>query len=90
MEKSVLVWCYILSLLVNTVTADNKYSRCNMQNFEQQFQAPLSKKENNFSGLFIEFLKYAWNLKQSETKDEYPSLIISQIIYYGRGGYLNI
>ena len=90
MQKPALVWCYILSLLVNTMTADNKCSRCNMQNFEQKFQAPLSKKENNFSEFFIEFLKYAWNLKEFEKKDEYPSVIISQIIDCERGCYLNI
>ena len=56
----------------------------------QQIQTPLSLKENTFSGFFIAFLKCAWNPKHFETKDEYPSLIISQIIDPERGGYLNV
>ena len=61
-----------------------------MQNFAQQVQTPLSQKEKTFSGFFIAFLKCAWNLKHFETKDKYPSLIISQIIDCQRGGYVNV
>ena len=71
------------------MTTDDKYSRRNMLNFTQQFEAPLSQKQNTFSGFFIEFLKYALNLEHFEKKDEYPSLIISKIIDTERGGYLN-
>ena len=52
------------------MTADDKYSRRNMRNFKQQFEAPLSQKQNTFSGFFIAFLKYALNLEHFETKDE--------------------
>ena len=41
---------------------------------------PLSHKHKIFSGFFIAFLKFAWNLEPFEKKDEYPSLIISEII----------
>ena len=61
-----------------------------MQNFPQQFQTPLSKKQKRFSGFFIAFLKYAWNLEHFQKKDEYPSLIISEIIDAERRGYLNV
>ena len=61
-----------------------------MQNFTQQFQTLLCLKEKIFSAFFITFLKCAWNLKHFETKDEYFSLIISQIIASERGDYLNI
>ena len=61
-----------------------------MQNFRQQFQTPLSKKQKRFSGFFIAFLKYAWNLEHFQKKDEYPSLIISEIIDAERRGYLNV
>ena len=61
-----------------------------MQNFPQQFQTPLSKKQKRFSGFFIAFLKYAWNLEHFEKKHEYPSLIISEIIDAERRGYLNV
>ena len=61
-----------------------------MQNFPQQFQTPLSKKQKIFSGSFIAFLKYAWNLEHFQKKDEYSSLIVSEIIDAERRGYLNI
>ena len=72
------------------MTTDDKYSRRNMLNFTQQFEAPLSQKQNIFSGFFIAFLKYALNLEHLGKKDEYPSLIISKIIDTERGGYLNV
>ena len=46
-------------------------------------------KTKAFSGLFLEFLKYALNLEHFGKKDEYPSLVISRIIDSERGGYLN-
>ena len=61
-----------------------------MQNFPQQFQTRLSQKQKNFSGFFIAFLKCAWNLDYFQKKDEYPSLIISEIIDAERRGYLNV
>ena len=61
-----------------------------MQNFPQQFQTPLSKKQKIFSGFFITFLKGSWNLEQFQKKDEYPSLIISEIIDAERRGFLNV
>ena len=61
-----------------------------MQNFPEQFQTPLSQKQKNFSGFFIAFLKWAWNLEPFPKKDEYPSLIISEIIDAERRGYLNV
>ena len=35
-------------------------------------------------------IKCAWNLQHFEKKDEYPSLIISEIMDCERGGYLNV
>ena len=61
-----------------------------MQNYPEQFQTPLSKKPKIFSWFFIAFLKYAWNLEHFQKKDEYPSLIISEIIDAERRGYLNV
>ena len=39
---------------------------------------------------FIAFLKCACNLEHFEKKDEYPSLIFSEIMDCERGGYLNV
>ena len=61
-----------------------------MQNFPEQFQTLLSQKQKTSSGFFIAFLKYAWNLEHFQKKDEYPSLIISEIIDAERRGYLNV
>ena len=51
---------------------------------------PLSNKQKIFSRFFIAFLKCAWNLEHFEKKDEYPSLIISEIIDGETRGYLNV
>ena len=72
------------------LTADNKYSRCNVHNFAQQVQTPLSQKQKIFCLFFIVFLKCAWNLEHFEKKDQYPSLIISEFMDCERGGYLNV
>ena len=61
-----------------------------MQNLQQQFQTPLSEKQKTFSGLFIASLKSAWNLEHLQKRDEYASLIISEIIDAERRGYLNV
>ena len=61
-----------------------------MQNLRQQFEVKLSQKQQTFSGIFIAYLKCAWNLEHFQKKDEYPSLIISEIIEAERRGYLNV
>ena len=77
-------------MFVNALTVDDKYSGSNMQNFPEQFQTPLSEKQKTFSGFFIAFLKCPWNLEHFQKKDEYSSLIISEIIDAERRGYLNV
>ena len=89
-KKSSSVWYEILRLFVNALTADDKYSGTNMQNLPQQFQTLLSQKQKTFSGFWIEFLKCSWNLDHFKKKDEYPSLIISEIIDAERRDYLNV
>ena len=61
-----------------------------MQNLPQQFQTPLPQKKDTFSWFFIPFLKCAWNLEPFQEKDEYSSLIISEIIDAETRGYLNV
>ena len=58
---SALVWPGILGLFVNTLTADNKYSLCNMEKFEQQVQTALPIKKR----LFPDFLLDFWNVHQN-------------------------
>ena len=61
-----------------------------MRNLQQKFQTPASQEQKTFSGFFIAFLKCAWNLEHFQKKDEYPSLIISEIIDAEKRGYLNV
>ena len=89
-KKSPSVWYEILRLFVNALTADDKYSGRNMQNLPQYIQTPLCHKQKTFSLFFIAFLKFAWNLEDFQKKDEYPSLIIPEIIDAERRGYLNV
>ena len=72
------------------MTTDDKYCRRNMLKFKQQFEGPLSQKQKTFSGCFIEFLKFAFNLENFLKKDEYLSLVISRIINSEKGVYLNV
>ena len=89
-KKSPSVWYEIFRIFVNALTSDGKYSGSNMQNLPQQFQTSLSKKQKTFSAFFIAFLKCALNLEHFEKKDEYPSLIISEVIDAEKRGYLNV
>ena len=72
-----------MRLLLNILTEDDKYS-------PQQFQTPLSQKQKTFSGVVIAFLKCAWNLQHFQKRDEYPRLIIYEIIDAERREYLNV
>ena len=89
-KKSALVTFEIFLLFVNTLTPDDKCSRRYIQTFWQQVQAPLSQKEETFFRFFIAFLKCAWNLEHSQTKEEYPSLIITEINSSERDVYLSV
>ena len=80
----------IFRLFVNTLTPADKYSLRNMQIFWQQIQAPLSQKGKTFCGFFIAFLKCAWNLQHSEKKEEFSSLVITDIIASERDVYLSV
>ena len=72
------------------MTADDRYIRCNIHNFQQELQTPISQKQKIFSGFFIEYLECASNLEHFEKKDEHPSLVISEIIDSETVGYLNV
>ena len=59
-EKFAWVSSEILRLFVNTVTANNKYSRCYVNNFAQKVQTPLPQKEKAFP----DFLLHFWNVHE--------------------------
>ena len=87
---SALVTSEIFRLFVNTLTPDDKHSRRNMHIFWQQLQTPLSQKGKTFCPFVIVFLKGSWNLEHSEKKEEYPTLISTEIIASERDVYLSV
>ena len=87
---SALVTSEILRLFVNTWTTDDKYSRRYMQIFWEPLQTLLSQKGKALCLFLIAFLKCAWNLEHSEKKEEYPSLISTEIIKSKRDVYLSV
>ena len=77
-------------MFFNTLTAEYKISRRNMQTFTQQVQMLLSLKRKTFSWFFTAFLKSTWNGEYfQKKKGESSSLSISKIIDSKRGGYLS-
>ena len=89
-KMSALVTCEIFTLFLNTLTPDDNHSRRYMQIFWQQLPTTLSQKESAFCQFLIAFLKFAWNLEHSEKREEYPSLITTQVIASERDVYLSV
>ena len=48
---------------MKTLTADDKYSRRNVQNFQQQFPTALSQTQKMFPAIFTTFHKSTSNLE---------------------------
>ena len=90
MEKICLIKFEILGLIVNILTADDKYSRNNIQNLTKELQTAISQKQKTFSGIFITYLKSITNSEAFAKKVESASLSISEIIDAGKSGYLNV
>ena len=67
-----------------------KYSRRYMQIFLQQLQTPLSQKGICFFSIFYCILKCAGNLEHPEKKEQYPTLISTEIIASERDVYLSV
>ena len=76
-----LVLCKILSLFVNTLTDDDKYSLLYRDNSTQQIQILLSRKQKTFSQLFSKILKSTLNFEHFQKKDDSHSRCSSQITF---------
>ena len=87
---SALVTYEIFRLFFKTLTTDDKYSRRYIQIFWKQLQTPLSQKGKAFCPFLIAFLTCAWNLEHSEKKEEYPTLISTEIITSEKDVYLSV
>ena len=80
----------LLGQFINTLTADYKYSRQNLEKFWQQVPMQTSLKLKNCSRFFIAFLKSTLNFEYFERKDQSKSLSITEIINCETGSYLNV
>ena len=89
-RKSALFKFEILGLIVNRLTADDKYSRGNIQNLTQEIQTAISQKQKTFSRVFITYLKSITNSEAFVKKVESTSLSICEIIDAEKSGYLNV
>ena len=89
-KKSGIVTSEIFRLFVNTLTPDVKYSRRHMQIFWHELQTLLSQQEKTFCWLFIVFPKCEEILEHCEEKEEYPSLIFTEIIASEIDVYLSV
>ena len=69
----------ILSLFVNTLTADDNYSPLNRDNLTQPIQMLLFQKQKTFSQFFSAFLLSKLNLEVFPKKDDTHSQCISDI-----------
>ena len=87
---SALVTSEIFRLFVNPLTTDDKYYRRYMQIFWQELQRPLSQKGMVVFRFWIAFLKCPWKLEHSVKKEEYPTLIVTEIIACERDVYLSV
>ena len=74
-----LVLCKILSLFVNTLTEDDKYSVLYRDNLMQPIQILLSQKQKTFSQFFAPFLKSTLNFEHFRIKDDPHRRGISQV-----------
>ena len=70
LEKSLLEICKILKLFAKTLTADDKYSLLNRDNFTKPIQIQLSEKQKAFSQVFFEFLKFRLNAELFPKRNE--------------------
>ena len=90
LRKSAIFKFEILGLIVNTLTADDKYSRPNIQKLTQELKTAISQKQKTFSGIFITYLKSITNSEAFAKKVESASLSISEIIDAEKSCYLNV
>ena len=89
-KRLVLVRSQVLGQFVNTMTADYKYFRQNLENLPQQVQTQICLEPKTFSRFFIASLKSALNLEYFEKKDESHSLSITEINNCKTSRYLSV
>ena len=76
----------ILTLFVNTLTADDKYSLLSRDNLSQPIQMHLSQKQNGISHFFLCIYQIYIKFGIFSKKDDPHSLCISEITNSERTG----
>ena len=79
LEKSLLLTCKFLGLLVNTLAGDKGYPVLNRDNLTIPIQMQVSGKEKTFSHFLAAFLKSTWNFRYFEEEDDPHRLCIFKI-----------
>ena len=69
-KKSLFLTCQILGLLVNTLTADERYPVLNRDNLTIPIQMQLSQKQKTFSGFFTAFSKSRSTFEHFDKKND--------------------
>ena len=77
---SALVWSEILTLFVNTLTAHNKYSRCNVHNFAQQVQNAIVSKIKDFLSIFYCISEMCMQFRTFWRKSEYCLILAVNVL----------
>ena len=80
-----LVLCKFLTLLVKTLTDDEKFSLLYRENLMQPIQILLSEKPKIFSEFFCAFLKSTLNFEHFQKKDDPHSRCLSQVTVSKKG-----
>ena len=81
LKTSLLLTCYFLGMLVNTLAADKKYRVLNRDNLTIPIQMQLSQKQKSFSKFFGAFLKSSLIFGHCEKKDHPHRFSDFEIIY---------
>ena len=85
-KNSLLVICKILGLFVNPLTANDKYSLLNRDNLFQHLEMQLFRKRKTFGEFFLVFLKFKFNLKDFQKRDDSHSWCISELTHSQKRG----
>ena len=75
---SLLLTCQILGLLVNRLTADDKYPVLNRENVTVPIEMQLPQKQNTFCDYFAPFLISTLNFEYFQKEDDSHRFCISK------------
>ena len=90
-EKSALVWREILSVFVKTLTAVDKYSGNKYSKYSKYtLSKTIMSETKDFFWIFYCISDMCMKFRAFQKEDEYPTLIICEIIDAERHDYLHV